>query len=127
MRIENKVVPIYANSEAGDRRHVRQLDVCISVRFLTRHVSSISRHLGNIPDDPSRPWFAAAPVGENKLGTMVKDMFAEVGVVNRTNHNLRATGATDLYAAAVPQKLIQQCTGHRSLKALRIYERTTGE
>ena len=47
--------------------------------------------------------------------------------MNKTNHSLCATGATDLYAAAVPEKLIQQRTGHRSLKALRIYERTTGE
>lgn len=40
---------------------------------------------------------------------------------------MRATGATDHYTANVPEKLIQQRTGHRSLKALRTYERTTGE
>ena len=129
MRIENKVVPIYANSEAGDRCHVRQLDVYLSkIPDQARELDIFYlRLLGNIPEDPSRPWFAAAPVGENKLGTMVKDMFAEVGIVNKTNHSLRATGATDLYTANVPEKLIQQRTGHRSLKALRTYERTTGE
>ena len=58
---------------------------------------------------------------------MVKDMFAQVGIVNKTNHSLRATGATNLYTANVPEKLIQQRTGHRSVKALRIYKRTTGE
>ena len=58
---------------------------------------------------------------------MVKDMFAEVGIAGKTNHSLRATGATNLYTANVPEKMIQQCTGHRLLKALRTYERTTEE
>ena len=96
LRIENKIVPIYANSEAGIRCHVLNL-----IRF------------------------AAAPISENKLGTMVKDMFAEVGIAGKTNHSLRATGATN--TANVPEKMIQQRTRHRSLKALRTYERTTVE
>ena len=129
MRIENKVVPIYANSEAGNRCHIRQLDTYFSkIPDQARELDIFYlRPLGNIPDDPSRPWFAAAPVGENKFCTMVKEMFAEVGVVNKTDHSLRATGATDLYTANVPEKLIQQRTGHRSLKAPRTYEWTTGE
>ena len=32
-----------------------------------------------------------------------------------------------LFQANVPEKIIQERTGHRSLKALRLYERTTGE
>ena len=57
----------------------------------------------------------------------MKDVFAEVGISGKTNHSLCATGATDLYTANVPMKMIQQRTGHRSLKALRIYEHTTQE
>ena len=129
MRIENKIVPVYANSEAGDRCHVKQLDTYFSkIPDQARQLDIFYlRPLGNIPDDPTRPWFAATPVGENKLGAMVKDMFTEVGIVNKTNHGLRATGATNLYTANVSEKLIQQRTGHRSVKALCIYERTTGE
>ena len=129
MRIENKIVPIYANSEAGDRCHVKQLDAYFSkIPDQARQLDIFYlRPLGNIPDDPTRPWFAATPVGENKLGAMVKDKFTEVGIVNKTNHSLRATGATNLYTANVPEKLIQQRTGHHSVKALRIYEQTTGE
>ena len=41
---------------------------------------------------------------------------------NKTNHSLRATGATGLYESGVPEKLIQDRTGHRSLEALRVYE-----
>ena len=43
---------------------------------------------------------------------------------NTTNHSLRATGATQMYNKGAPEKLIQERTGHRSLEALRAYERT---
>ena len=43
---------------------------------------------------------------------------------NKTNHSLRATGATQLYESGVPEKLVQEQTGHRSLEALHVYERT---
>ena len=57
---------------------------------------------------------------------MVKDMCAEAGVKgNKTNHSLRAAGATQLFAAGVPEKVIQQRTGHKSLDALRRYENTS--
>ena len=41
---------------------------------------------------------------------------------HKTNHSLRATGTTAMYEAQVhvPEKLIQERTGHRSLKALRV-------
>ena len=42
-----------------------------------------------------------------------------------TNHSLRAYGATSLFQVKVPEKLIQQCTGHKNLKALRHYECTS--
>ena len=42
----------------------------------------------------------------------------------KTNHSLRATGATQLYESGVPEKIIQERTGHHSLEALRVYERT---
>ena len=44
---------------------------------------------------------------------------------HKTNHSLRATGATALYEAEVPEKIIQERTGHRSLEGLRVYERTS--
>ena len=57
---------------------------------------------------------------------MVKRMCGEAGMEgNKTNHSLRATGATTLFRASVPEKLIQQRTGHRSVEALRQYEHTT--
>ena len=57
----------------------------------------------------------------------MKDMFTEIGISGKSNHSLRATGASILFQANVPEKIIQERTGHRPVKALRLYERTTGE
>ena len=45
----------------------------------------------------------------------------------KTNHSLRATGATTLFNAGLPEKIIQKNTGHRSVEALRRYERVSVE
>ena len=50
-------------------------------------------------------------------------MCAEANIVGKTNHSLRATGATALFQKGVPERIIQNVTGHRSLEALRSYER----
>ena len=47
-------------------------------------------------------------------------------LVKKTNHSLRATGASALFNAGLPEKLIRGVTGHRS-KALQLYERPTTE
>ncbi len=53
-------------------------------------------------------------------------MCAEAGVSgHKTNHSLRATGASELFEAGVPEQMIKERTVHRSLEALRLYERTT--
>ena len=58
---------------------------------------------------------------------MVKEKFNEIGVTMKTNHSLHVTGATSLYSANVPETIIQQQTGHQSLKALRSYECTSDD
>ena len=59
----------------------------------------------NAPADPSFPWFDNAPVGKNKLSTMVRDMCADAQITGKTNYSLRATGATTLFQAGVPEKI----------------------
>jgi integrase len=44
---------------------------------------------------------------------------------NFTNHSLCAICTTTLFDAGIPEAIIQKRTGHRSLKALRTYERVT--
>ncbi len=70
-------------------------------------------------------FFKLAPIGRNQLSGMVRKMLAKVGTVGKTNHSLRATGATRVFEANVPEKLIQERTGHRTTTALRKNERTS--
>ena len=84
--------------------------------------------VSTIPRNPSKPWFMKVPVGKNTLGNMVKEICKDGNISgNKTNHSLRATGASNMFQAGVPEKIIQQWTGHRSLPGLRQYERTTIE
>ena len=48
-----------------------------------------------------------------------------LGLQKKTNHSLGATGASLMFSAGVPEKLIESVTGHRSSKALEVYERPT--
>ena len=55
---------------------------------------------------------------------MVKKMCNAAGIEGKfTNHSLRASGATALFQSEAPEKVIQEFTGHRSVKALRQYEK----
>ena len=57
------------------------------------------------------------------MKTMVRDMFSDTHLDGHfTNHSLRTTGTSELFAAGVPEALIQKRTGHRSLESLRLYE-----
>ena len=60
-------------------------------------------------------------------GTILLQLVSTIGIEGKTNHSLRATEATVLFQANVPEKIIQERTGHRNLKSLRQYERTTLE
>ena len=74
----------------------------------------------------SGPWFMAAPIGKNLLAKMVPTMCEEANIVGKkTNHSLRVAGASSLFAAGIPERVIQQRTGHRSLDGLRTFERVT--
>ena len=54
---------------------------------------------------------------------MVKDMCEKASINGYfTNHSLRATGATALYQARVPETLIKRQTRHWSVDAVRQYE-----
>ena len=129
MRVEHKVVPIYAIPEAKNRCHVFILDEYF------RRLPLIAFEKDNFylqPIDgaesksPADAWFTSTPVGRNTLQKMVKDMCAECGLAgSKTNHSLRATGATELFNAGIPEKVIQKHTGHLSLSGLRHYERVT--
>ena len=84
------------------------------------------RPAASVPEDPMKPWYINVPVGINKFRNFLPSMSVEAELITRyTNHCLRATSASRLFAKNVPEKLIKEKTGHRSLDALRVYERTT--
>lgn len=70
-------------------------------------------------------WYDDAPVGIHTLQTVISRLCKDAGFVGYfTNHSLRATAATRLYAAGVDEQLITEKTGHRSA-AVRTYKRTS--
>ena len=71
-------------------------------------------------------WYYSIPIGHKKLSQMVPEICKLANISgHKTNHSLRATGATELYEAEVPEKIIQERTGHRSIECLCMYERTS--
>ena len=54
-------------------------------------------------------------------------MFEMVGIYGECNHSLRATGISRMCSKEVPQKIIQEWSGQKSLIALRRYEHTSME
>ena len=127
LRVKSITIPIYACPEVGERCPVYILD---------RYLSKLPRKaiecdliylctLPQVPTDPSAPWYAAALVGRDTLQNKLKTTCKEAGIThNISNHSLRAASATQMYGSRIPEKIIQERTGHRSLEALRMYKRT---
>ena len=123
--IENKIVRSERVPEAGQRCHVHILDLYYSKLPSDAHQQE-AFYFRPKPKTPKEgPWYSSVPIGKNKLAVMVSDMCAKAGLEKKTNHSLRATAATVLFQANIPEKVIQERTGHRSLEALRMYERST--
>ena len=59
------------------------------------------------------------------MQNFLSNMCIVAGIQEKTNHSLHATGATAMFAAQVPEKMIKDVTGHKSSKALAPYEQPT--
>ena len=125
LRVENKIVPVYSNPESRSRCVVSLLDKYISKLPPVAFEKDVfyMRHKLATPADSDSPWYEGFPVGKETLCTMLANMCDKAEIPRKTNHSLRATGVTDMFAANVPEKLIQSGTGHHSVEALRQYER----
>ena len=63
---------------------------------------------------------SAQPRGKHQLNEMVNNTCKEAEINGHySNHSLRASGVSVLFQSEVPEKIIQDVTGHRSVKALR--------
>ncbi len=127
LNLENKIVKIHSTPENHPRCVVFLMDLYLSKlpSYAFENDIFYLKPKRKKPVSSEESWYECVAVGKNKLATVVKDMFAEVGVEGKTNHSLRATGATTLFDAGVPEKIIQKTTGHRSTEALRRYERVS--
>ena len=57
---------------------------------------------------------------------MMTTMFKNAGLTTKyTNHSLRDTSVPQLFFKNVPEKIIQEKSGHRSLAGLHAYKHTT--
>ena len=110
----------YANKEAGDRCHVKILDLYIS-NLPAGFFREAFYHKPLLSTPPFGPWYSKQVIGHNTLAIMMKVMTAEAGLPVRSNHALRATSATRLFQAGVPEHVIQGRTGHKTLQAPRRY------
>ena len=124
-RYENKEVPCPALPDERPKCLVFLMDLYLSKlpKYGFEQDILYLRPKRTTPHDPDATWYENVPVGKNSLSTMVKDMCGEANIVGKTNHSLRATGATTLFQKNVPERIVQKVTGHRSLEALRSYER----
>ena len=127
LEVSHKSVPIYAAPNVGIHCHVFLLDTYIS-KLPSEAIENDNFYLGPLLSTSPDPTKSCRHQWETLLSSMLKNMCLLAGVEgNKTNHSFRATGATELFSAGVPEKIIQQRIGHRSTKALRVYQRTTLE
>ena len=110
---------------AGQRCHVHILDLYFSKLPSDAHKKSAFYFRPKSGTPKEGPWYTSAPVGKNTLADMVCKMCAKAGLERKTNCSLWATATTVLFQANVPEKVIQERTGHQSLEALRMYEWST--
>ena len=126
VREENKVVPVFSCPEAQPRCLVFLLDTYFE-KFSSQAIEMDLFYLRPKNSPKDNLWYDNAPIGKNKLKTFMEDMCWEAGITEKkTNHSLTASGATALFNARVPDKLIRNVTGHRS-NALHLYERPSIE
>ena len=120
---KNKRVKAYA-TPGSKKCVVKILDFYLS-KLPSESKAFYLRPLEKVPSD-DRSWYVNVPVGVNTLQSIIPKMCEKAGTsVRYTNHSLRATSASRLFASNIPEKVIQETTGHRSLAGLRAYEQTT--
>ena len=122
-------VEVRENRDAGEHCHCRLLDVYISKMPEDAKLKDLFylHPLQKVKNEDAC-WCYSAPVGQNRLSKMVPEMCQLAGIPGRhTNHSLWATEATALYTTGVPEKIIQERSGHRSVECLRTHEHTNDQ
>ena len=123
-KLKPKVVRHHDNPSNPDRCFVKLFKSYQSVLPVNRPNDAFYFH--PLPKPRDGCWFTTKPIGHNDLQGTVARLCANAGITGfRSNHSLRATTATRLYQGNVDEQLIMERTGHRSLKGVREYKRTS--
>ena len=118
---------MYAQPES-ERCLVKLLDMYIPKLPQECAFFFYARPLAKFSSDPKKPSFAKQRLGVNALKKIILDLSTKSGTdVHYTNHSLRATAITRKFNAGIPEKVIAENSGHKSLKALHCYEHTSSE
>ena len=127
LNLPNKTVTIMRNTEDGIRCYCSILDEYFKRIPMKAFEEDIFYLRPLTRFENQAVWFTSVPVGKNKNFKLLFLPCARKPIYKgtcKTNHSLRATGAIELYLAGVPEKIIKERTGHRSLESLRMYEKT---
>ena len=82
--------------------------------------------LPTAPIDDMKPWYTRQRVGVNTIKQFLPKICSSIGTnAKYTNHSLRATAITRMFNGSIPEKVIAEKSGHKSIKALRCYEKTS--
>jgi len=78
--------------------------------------------VNSIKSGSCKPWFKKAPVGLNKLNTLMKTMALKTGLgPNFKNHSGRKTVIQTLVNNDVPSTDIMQLSGHKNVQSITSY------
>ena len=109
--MDNKICRAYAQP-SSPRCPVRILDLYFS-KLPSGAEAFYMQPLQKVPANPTSRWFAQTPIGVNPLKNMMSNISKLAGLSQRyTNHSLRATAATRMFNAGVPEK--NYCRAHRT-------------
>ena len=80
--------------------------------------------LPKTPVDDIKPWYTRQRIGVNTIKQFLSKICSSTGNDTKyTNHSLRATAITRMFNGSIPEKVIAEKSGHKSIKALRCYEK----
>ncbi|XP_070568245.1 zinc finger MYM-type protein 2-like [Ptychodera flava] len=124
-KVKRKVTTAFENTDCKERCIVRLYDtynkLCPSDRPQDVNYLQPAKKI------TADCWYSTMPVGRNTLMKTVARLCENAGIEGYyTNHSLRATAATRLFADGMDEQLIAEKTGHRS-SAIRSYKRTSIE
>ena len=113
-----KVVIHHANTADPSRCFVRLYNkLCLPDR------PNGSFYLAPLKKCTESCWFSRSPLGHNSLKNLLGNICKEAGIAGfKTNHLLRATAATRLYASGIDKQLVMERTGHRSVQGMNVLQ-----